>query len=62
MAAGWSPAGLWSLTTSNRVSVRSISPPTGRNSECATTGCSLANAMQTRVGRATDTPLPERRQ
>src|SRR5690606_34593935 len=53
MAAGWSPAGRYSLTTSKRPSVRSTSP-TGRNSEWATTGCSLANAMESRVSAPTD--------
>src|SRR5690606_37566689 len=43
MACGWSPAGSYSLTTLNRPSVRGISL-TGRNSEWASTGCSVAKA------------------
>ena len=43
MAAGWSPAGWYSLTTSNRPPLRGISP-TGRNSECATGTSALGGA------------------
>ncbi len=56
MAVGWSPAGWYSLTTSNRPPWRGMSP-TGRNSECATgtsgwaalPGISVANATRSRV-------------
>ena len=63
MAAGWSPAGEYGLTTSNGTPVRSISP-TGRCSECASAssgspsgfspsraepGTSVANAMASRL-------------
>src|SRR5699024_233446 len=51
IAAGWSPAGSNSLTTWKGASVRRMSP-TGRNSEWATTGCSDAKAMCSRVVRA----------
>src|SRR3984957_8649203 len=53
MAAGWSPAGAWGLTTSKWPPARTISS-TGRYSECATTGCSVANAMLSRVELSTD--------
>ena len=61
MAAGWSPAGWYSLTTSKRPPVRGISP-TGRNSECATgtsgwaalPGTSVAKATRSRVRAAPD--------
>src|SRR6201996_1649676 len=54
MAAGWSPAGEWGLTTSKWPPARTIAS-TGRYSECATTGCSVANAMLPRVEPGTDT-------
>ena len=44
IAWGWSPAGSYSLTTVKSAVARSISPM-GRNSECATTGCSAAKAI-----------------
>ena len=48
IAAGWSPAGWCSLTTSKRPPARTIAS-TGRYSECASTGCSVAKAIFTRV-------------
>ena len=53
MAAGWSPAGAYWLTTSNRPPARTTSS-TARYSERASTGCSVAKAMFTRVEPATD--------
>ena len=51
IACGWSPEGSNSLMTSKFPSARSTSP-TGRNSECARTGCSAANAIVPSVAKA----------